>query len=215
MSTFLKIAALAFTLALLIAGAFGPAAAAAQGGSETVTAQVTLTMPTGEQVSGTMVTHRALGATIQSTWTFSGMLNGQLARAAGTATERWLGEGRLEVAMTAITEFTVGGEPIARNPDGTPYIPQSLLQTVVIEDTGNGVVNVRGVPLAIGGPLLPPGSGDVSYVITNAGAGTRSITTLPNTADQAPQAAGMLAPILAGAALSILGLATLRRALAR
>jgi hypothetical protein len=202
----LIVATLGAALALAL-----PRTAAAQGGSETITAQVTLTMPSGERVAGTLVNRRTLDAAVHSTWTFNGMLNGQPVRAGGEAAERWLGDGKLEIAMTKITEFTVNNGPVATNPDGSPYIPQSLLQTVVIETSGDGVVSVRGIPIAIGGKLLPPGSGDQSYVVSNAGAGAGRVTAIPNTADRAPAAAPLYTPALAGAALAVLAGAALRR----
>lgn len=172
---------LTLSLSLLL-----PLQVAAQGGSETITAQLSFTLPSGEPVSGTLVNRRSLGAQISSTWTFNGMINGQQFTSAGNAVERWLGDGQLEIQMTEVTEFAVAGQPPMTNPDGTPYVPQGLLQTVVVSDLGGGMLSVRGVPLALSGGLLPPGSGDLNYVLTNAGQGSSSLSQIPNTAQYTP-----------------------------
>ena len=204
-------------LALCCAAALHtPRRAGAQPGQETVTAQINITLPTGEQVTGAIVNRRLLGSEVQSTWTFSGMASGQPVQAAGTATERWLGDGQLEIAMETITSYQVGSQPPATNPDGTPYVPSPLLQTVLIEDVGNGVLTVRGIPLAIsagplGARLYPPGSGDISYVVTNAGQGPAVITAIPNTADRTVSSARPLLPALAGLLLAATAVAALRR----
>lgn len=206
-----------FALALCCAAAVhAPQRASAQPGQETVTAQINITLPTGEQVTGAIVNRRQLGSAVRSTWTFSGMASGQPVQAAGTATERWLGGGQLEIAMETITSYQVGSKPSATNPDGTPYVPSPLLQTVLIADVGNGVLTVRGIPLAIsagslGAKLYPPGSGDISYVVTSAGQGPAVITSIPNTADRTLASARPLFPALVGLLLAATAVAAIRR----
>lgn len=197
----------------LAVGLMLPLRTSAQSSSETITAQVTLMLPSGQSMSGAFVDHRTLGAGVQSTWTFNGMIDGLPAKAAGTATERWLGDGQLEVTMTSITEFTVAGQTPAQNADGSPFVPQSLLQTLVIENSGAGVVTVRGIPLAMGGELLPPGSGDMAYSVTNAGQGPQRVTSIPNTSTGEATPASPVVPaitLIVGLALLALGGTLLR-----
>jgi hypothetical protein len=180
------------TLALGVALAL-PLVAAAQGSRETTSLQVSVTLPDGQQLSGSVVDQRVLGPSITSDWSFNGMLNGKPASAAGAAEQRWLGDGKLEVTLTDVTAFSLDGRSVPTNIEGKPDVPQLIGQTLLVETTGDGIVTVRGIPLAIGGTLLPPGSGDQTFVITNAAAGTGQVSEIPN-ATAAPTAAPVASP---------------------
>lgn len=195
----MKIRPTLFALALALAL---PLAAAAQGSAETTTLQVTVTLPDGQQLSGSVVDQRTLAATITSNWSFNGMLNGKPVSAAGASEQRWLGDGKIEVTVTDVTAFNLDGRPVPTNVEGKPDVPQLIHQTLLVETTGDGIVTVRGVPLAIGGTLRAPGSGDQAFVITNAAAGTSQVSEIPN-ATAAPTAAPVASPTPAPAPTAV------------
>jgi hypothetical protein len=198
---------LAFAI-LLLSGSV-PAAAQGSGSStETVTAQVSLTLPNAQPLTGTIVNQRVLGSPVQSRWAFTGMLAGQPVRVAGTATERWMGDGQIVIDVTAITEYRIGAQQPTYNADGSIAIPALLRQSVVVVGQGNGIVVVAGFPLAISGRLSPPGSGNLNYTLTNAGQGPAQVVRLPNTSAAAPHAWRVpQIDLRLGAALLLLGFA--------
>ncbi len=187
--------------ALLVLGfgvlAFLPSLTMAQGQQESLTIQLNLSTPSGIPLTGTFVARRTLGTPITAAWTFSGLLQGQPFKATGTAVDRWLGDGKEEIEMTSYTSWESA-------------VPQPPLMTISLQQVGDGVIAVEGIPLAVNGKLLPPGSGNQVFMATNAGQGARPVTSLPNTTDFPHLTSLMIGgAVLSGAAILCLALSYL------
>ncbi len=154
---------------LLTALALLPALTMAQRQRETLTIQLDFKTPAGTPVTGTFVAHRTLGATVTADWTFNGLVQGRPVSASGTAVDRWHGDGKEEIEITSFTSWQMG-------------VPQPPPMTISLAQVSDGVLTVQGLPLAVNGKLLPPGSGNQVFMATNAGQGSQPVTSLPNTA---------------------------------
>jgi hypothetical protein len=185
-------------LVLMLGALLGPGSAAAAG-PEIITINTDITTPTGSQLTGTFVVQRDVSSG-RATWTFSGMLNGKPVAANGATVERWSTSGTGTVELTAITApgITLSSLPV---------------RTITISVGNNGLITLLGVPLAISGPIRPPGAGNAIIYVTNAGRGARQITSLPNTAGDAPVSPELVAGslLLAGAAAIYAGTRRSRR----
>jgi hypothetical protein len=146
----------------------GNAAAAAATCTETVTVQINFTMPGGHAVIGTVVAHRTIGDTTQTTLSFTGMINGSPASATAEGTELWTGDSQATLAITKITSWNASvGQP-------DPL-------TVNVVQTAPGLLTVNGLPVAMNGLLHAPACGTSAYTFTNPGQGPTNVAVLPNT----------------------------------
>jgi hypothetical protein len=143
-------------------------AAAAATCTETVTVQVNFTMPDGHSVIGTVVAHRTIGDTTQTTLNFTGMINGSPATATAEGTELWTSDSQ---ATLAITKFTSWNASVGQ--------PDPL--TVNVVQTAPGLLTVNGLPVAMNGLLHAPACGTSAYTFTNPGQGPTQVAVLPNT----------------------------------
>ncbi len=145
----------------------GAGAQAAKFNTEIVTLQIDASTPTGTHVIGALVVTRSLD-TGQATLKFNGTIDGKPASATANATETWFGNGKSAFAITEITSWNA-------------LVPKPELITIELSQAGPGVILFNGVPMAASADLVAPGSGNLSYVVTNSGKGEDSITMLPKT----------------------------------
>lgn len=145
----------------------GVAAQASDPATETVTIQLDGTTPTGMQIIGALVVKRTPG-TGKADLKFNGTINGQPASATATATETWSGNGTAVIKVTEITSWNSS-------------MPKPALMNIELVQVSAGLLTLNGIPMAASGSLLPPGSGNASYVVGNAGEGVDTLVFLPNT----------------------------------
>ncbi len=174
----------------------GAGAQAAKSNTETVTIQVDAATPTGVHVTGTLVVTRALG-TGQAGLKFNGTIEGKPASATANATEVWSGSGKSAINVTEITSWNAS-------------VPKPALMKIELSQAGPGVILFNGVPMATSADLVAPGSGNISYVVTNPGKGVDTITMLPRTGEGVTQSdplmiAGFL--VIIGPLMVLLGIA--------
>jgi hypothetical protein len=180
---------LALVLLILLAT---PAQAAS--GPEVLTIYVDLAMPGGKALVGAFVVQRQISGP-QGSWSFNGMLDGRHLTANGTANERWDAKGLGTIELTAIS---APGVTLTNIP----------VRSVTISTGNGGLITLVGVPFAVSGPINPPGAGDATLMVTNAGQGARVIRSLPNTAGTPAITVELIVMVLGvlGAALLIAGL---------
>ena len=182
-------------------------ASAQQQTTETVIIQIDGQTPAGTSVIGTVVLKRNCSANeTKSEASFNGMMNGQPATFSGAVIERWLGNGteEIEVLSTDIKGIVHGNVPVRK---------------ILLVQLAPNSISLDGIPVAINGTWEPPCGGRTSYVVTNAGQGTRSILQLPNTAAELiqPQNARWfdLAAVLILVGASVVAMLFLRKARVR
>lgn len=158
---------------LLLGGAcVAPAHVGAQQSqsTETITLLIDATSPTGLKISGSVVITRHFGSgPANDDFTFAGMIDGKQANVAGSGSESWSAGGQAQISLDSITQWNA---PAAR--------PGTGISLNLVQDAGN-VATLNGIPVALNAKLLPPGSGNASYMVTNAGQGTAMIYSLPRT----------------------------------
>jgi hypothetical protein len=154
--------AVAFLL-VLNASAFAQASS-----PETITLAVDLTLPTGTQVTGTVLIERKAGTTTDNI-SFVGTVSGAYTSIKATGTETWSDPNDATLTVDKITEWN--------STKRQPPLPV-ILQ---FSQTSANLFTINGVPVAISGWLKPPGGGSASYIVRVAGSGPQDVTTLPNT----------------------------------
>ena len=180
-------------LALLTAG---PQRVAAGPPHEVVTVLVDVTTPAGATVLGTLTVLRGCTAETSAEYVFNGMVNGLPAAAEAAGIEHWGRDGRVDVTITAVRNWTITG------------VTPNILNIAVLQ-TAPGLLAVNGLPVAVDQVLQPPCSGPTSYTVRNAGAGQLSILSLPNTgagsdlAQPVPPTPPDAPPTLAGVGLLV------------
>ena len=187
----------------------GPQRATAGPPHEVVTVLVDVTTPAGATVLGTLTVLRGCTAETSAEYVFNGMVNGLPAAAEAAGIEHWARDGRVDVTITAVRNWSIAGV--------TPNVLNiAVLQTVP------GLLAINGLPVAVDQVLQAPCSGPTSYTMRHAGAGRLSILRLPNTGagsdpvPEVPSATPDTTPTLAGRGLlvglsSILALVPLLR----
>ncbi|MEP6776722.1 MAG: hypothetical protein ABJA50_14100 [Chloroflexota bacterium] len=140
---------------------------AARTSDEYVTVQIDGATPTGVHIVGTLVVRRTL-STGEANLSFNGTVEGQPASASAIASETWAGTGKDELNVTSITSWNAP-------------VPQPSLMNVHLSQVGPGLLTINGIPMATSAELLPPGSGNQTYVVTNPGVGEDSVAFLPQT----------------------------------
>lgn len=173
--------------ALLLALA---APAQAQSRPEVLTIVVDLTGPRGSVLLGTFVVQRQAGAA-QESWSFNGTLDGRRVTASGAATERWDSRGVGTIELTSLSSSVIALDALP-------------VRTLTISSGTGGVVTVSGLPLAVSGPVNPPGKGSASILVTNAGQGPRVVAALPNTAGAPGVSPEAIASVLVALGMAML-----------
>ena len=168
---------------------------------ETVTIQVDTTAPNGAKIAGTVVIKRTPGSPTSQV-TFHGTINGKPADATANAVETWSGNSNDKIHITEITSWHAS-------------VAQPQMLDIELSQAGHGLLTINGIPLASSAALAPPGSGDMTYMVTNPGSGEQNVGLLPQTGEGSFLSdPGMLSSILvaAGAGLLLLGLSLGKRA---
>lgn len=144
---------------------------------ETLTIQVDVD-GVGHRLIGTYVVRRVNDGSGLASWTFKGMLDGELRQASGMARERWAADGSVQIELT---EINGPGMSLDRLP----------IRQVTLSPQQQGLMMIAGVPLAVRGAYKAPGAGSSSLIVmTDAGRGTQPITALPNTSAPAVHSKG-------------------------
>lgn len=168
---------------------------------ETVTIQVDSSAPNGAKIVGTVTIKRTPGSPTSQV-IFHGTINGKPADATANATESWSGSTNDKIHVTEITSWNAA-------------VARPGLMDIELSQAGAGLVTVNGIPLAINGSIAPPGSGDMTYMVTNPGSGEQNVGLLPQTGEGSILSdPNLLSGIMVamGAAILILGLRLGRRA---
>lgn len=152
-------------------------------------------------VNVTLLSHTLIGTYVvqrnttgaPESWTFNGMLDGKRGTANGTITERWdaNGHGTLELITFSSTGIAFDQIPT---------------RTITLDAGTDVIFTLLGVPFAIKGTISPPGAGNASIFITNAGQGTQLIQELPNTSGDASYSSATIAGAMITCGLPLLSL---------
>ena len=131
---------------------------------------VDVVAPTNVRVMGTLVTRRTGGAEASTVWSFTGTVNGVREDASGNATELWPDHD--VVNIVSLGTHSVHRWPTLLTKSGQIRQPNARL----IEVVANGLR----LPLAINGRIHRADlGGQTSYVVTNAGGGSKTVRQLP------------------------------------